>query len=174
MIEHTTAMPFNVRCVALAMWATAAVASFLPTTAFAEQVANLNFSNSEAFDQALSNLMKNEVRAARVSITPPADNRFPPRLRTWIDRLLKEQGEVRWRDDGGRGAVAVVLGVVLSFLAEKAFEYVTEQMSDPVKNYHVVISLRMSGKITQVLALEFYRRDSAAWIEAVATSNAMK
>ena len=142
--------------------------------ASAEQAVDIRYSNATAFDKSLSAAMRGEARVIKVSIVPPSDGRIPPRLKAWIDRLIKERGEVRWRDDGGRGAVAVLIGAVLSFLADKAIEIVVEALSDPVKNYHAVISFRMAGKTTQVLAIEFYKRDSAAWIEAIATSNATK
>jgi hypothetical protein len=146
----------------------------LPTAASAEQVVRIKFTDTIEFDRALSSALSDEVHAISVSVSPPSDNKIPPRLKSWIDRLLKERGEVRWRDDGGRGAVAVVMGVVLSFLAELAIEYVSEALSDPVKNYHAVISFKNSRNATQVLAIEFYRKDSSAWIEAVTTSNATR
>lgn len=147
---------------------------FLPFAAHAERPVEIRFANSTVFDQQLSSAMAAEARVIKVSIVPASDNRIPPRLKAWLERLMKERGEVRWRDDGGRGAVAVLLGVVLSFLAEKAIEFVVDRLSDPVRHYHAVISFKMSGKTTQVSAIEFYRRDSSAWIEAVATSNATK
>lgn len=135
------------------------------------------YSRAPDFNRRLSAAMRSGIKIIKVPVSPPARSRIPPELKGWIDRVLHEGGEVRWRDDTkGRGFWPIVIGAILGALAEKGLDYLIERFADPAKNYNAIIAFALGEKddATYVVGVEFYAKTSAAWIEAVGNSKATR
>lgn len=147
------------------------------TGAHAKQAETVLYSSTERFDTELNKLLRAEVPTVIVTISPVSENVIPGRLKVWLDRLLHERGEVRWRDETqrSRGWPAVLVGVIVELLAPVAYDWVKEAFfTDPMKKYNAVLVVESGGqKITYIKALELHRRDSSAWIEAVVRSRSV-
>jgi hypothetical protein len=134
---------------------------------------------NESFNSTLASALRSGANRVDIAVTPSAEDHIPSNLKAWLDRIGESGGEIRWRDDSppSRNFIGVVVGTILGYLGEKVAEAIAEAFADPAKNFNAVIVVnctydRSGRKHTNVTGIEFYRRGTGDWFEAVMKSKA--
>jgi hypothetical protein len=99
----------------------------------------LEYIDSTAFDESLSNAMNQAEAKIEVSVlTPFSSNNIPERLDTWLTVIKENGGEVNTEPAENERSI---IGIALALFS--AYQLVKEQLRYlPAKNYHATLLYR--------------------------------
>jgi hypothetical protein len=130
------------------------------------------FEDTDAFDDAVHKAMKEGFETIDVSLSQAQGRPLAERLKRWMDRIEGSGGEIRVRDvtPKHRGVFNIILAI-LGIVGPPLIEAARAALRDYADQYHVVlVTYGFDPETMVVKSIEFYKRGSPSWAEAIEKS----